>query len=150
MDMSSGSSTSSSSDSSMSMSSVFQISYSTPLYSASWKPTSTGSYAGTCIYLIILASIFRVLIAGKHILEHRWLDTELDRRYVSVRGKPTESETISSDSGAKTGTLITERGVEEHVRVIRRKRHGGAAWRFSVDLPRAAYVTLMVGAGYLL
>lgn len=143
-------STSSSSASSMSMMSIFQISSSTPLYSTSWTPTGTGSYAGTCIFLIVLATIFRGLMAGKHILEHHWLDTELKRRYVSVRGKPTESESISTDSEAKTGTLITERGVEEHVRVVRRTRHGGAAWRFSVDLPRAAYVTVMAGVGYLL
>lgn len=132
------------------MISVFQISSSTPLYSSAWTPASTSSYAGTCIFLIVLAALFRGLIAGKHILEHRWLDTELDRRYVSVRGKPTESERISTDGDAKTATLVSERGVEEHVRVVRRKRLGGAAWRFSVDLPRAGYVTAMAGVGYLL
>ena len=138
------------SDSSMSMMSIFQISSSTPLYSTSWTPTGTGSYAGTCIFLIVLATIFRGLMAGKHILEHHWLDTELNRRYATVRGKPTVSESISTDSDAKTGTLITERGVEEDVRVVRRTRRGEAAWRFSVDLPRAAYVTVMAGVGYLL
>lgn len=138
------------SSSSMSMMSVFQISSSTPLYSTNWTPIGTGSYAGTCIFLIVLATIFRGLMAGKQILEHRWLDTELNRRYVSVRGKPTESEKISTDSAAKTGTLITEQGVEEHVRVVKRSRRSGAAWRFSVDLPRAAYVTVMAGVGYLL
>ena len=132
------------------MMSVFQISSSTPLYSTTWTPASTGSYVGTCIFLIVLAALFRGLIAGKHILEHRWLDMELDRRYVSVRGKPTESERISTDSDTKTATLVSERGVEEHVRVVRRKRHGRAAWRFSVDLPRAGYVTVMAGVGYLL
>ena len=132
------------------MMSVFQISSSTPLYSTAWTPASTGSYAGTCIFLIVLAALFRGLIAGKHILENRWLDMELDRRYVSVRGKPTESERISTDSEMKTATLVSERGVEEHVRVVRRRRRGGAAWRFSVDFPRAGYVTVMAGVGYLL
>ena len=140
----------SSSSSSTSMMSVFYSSSSTPLYSTAWTPSSTGSYAGTCLFLILLGAIFRGLIAGKHFLENRWLDRELNRRYVSVRGKPTESERISTDNDAKTGTLITERGVEEHVRVVRRKRRGGVPWRFSVDLPRAAYVTVMAGAGYLL
>ena len=134
----------------MTMQSVFQFSTSTPLYSTAWTPASTGAYAGTCIFLILFAVFFRGLLAGKQLLEQHWLDVELDRRYVSIRGKPTESERISSDSDAKTGTLITERGVEEHVRVVRRKRAGGAAWRFSVDLPRAAYVTVLVGVGYLL
>lgn len=131
-------------------SALFQISTSTPLYSTAWTPASTSSYAGTCLFLIIFAALFRGLLAGKHILEHRWLDTELNRRYVSVRGKPTESERIDRDSDAKTGTLITQRGVEEHVKVVRRKRRGVAPWRFTVDLPRAAYVTVMVGMGYLL
>ena len=143
MDMSSGSSMSSSM-------SVFQVSTSTPLYSTGWTPNSTGSYAGTCMFLIILAALFRGLIAGKHILEHRWLDTELDRRYVSIRGKPTESERVNEDTDSKTGLLISERGVEEHVKVVRRKRRGAAPWRFSVDLPRAAYVTVTAGMGYLL
>lgn len=137
-------------DHSSSHSSIFLSSTSTPLYSIAWTPASTGSYAGTCLFLIILAVLFRGLQAGKNILEHRWLDTELNRRYISVRGKPTESERIDSDSNAKTGTLVTERGIEEHVKVVRRKRHGVGPWRFSVDLPRAAYVTVMVGVAYLL
>ena len=132
------------------MNNVFTVSTSTSLYSTSWTPASTGSYAGTCIFLIVLASISRCLVAGKHLLEHRWLDNELDRRYVSVRGTPTEAERIDSEPKAKTGTLITERGVEEHVRVVRRKRRGVAPWRFSVDLPRAAYVMVLIGAQYLL
>lgn len=129
---------------------VFVTSTSTPLYSMSWKPTNTGAYAGTCIFLILLAVIFRGLFAGKHLLEHYWLDKELSRRYISVRGISTEAERISTDETGKTGTLVTERGVEEHVRVVRRQRKGVAPWRFSVDLPRAAYVTVMSGVGYLL
>ena len=132
------------------MMNVFTVTSSTPLYSTSWTPATTGSYAGTCIFLIVLASISRCLAAGKHILEHRWLDNELDRRYVGVRGTPTEAERINSDSQSKTGTLVTERGVEEHVRVVRRKRRGVAPWRFSVDLPRAAYLMVLSGVQYLL
>lgn len=111
---------------------------------------STSAYAGTCIFLIVLAALFRGLIAGKHLLEHYWLDNELSRRYISVRGIPSEAERISADDAGKTGTLVTERGVEEHVRVVRRRRKGVAPWRLSVDLPRAAYVTVMGGVGYLL
>ncbi|KAL8823746.1 MAG: hypothetical protein Q9191_005585 [Dirinaria sp. TL-2023a] len=154
MDMSSMSSTDSQSTSNTTMSSmmsnVFTTITSTPLYSTAWTPATTGSYAGTCIFLIVLATISRCLAAGKHLLEHRWLDNELNRRYVSVRGTPTEVERINSDSRAKTGTLITERGVEEHVRVVRRKRKGVVPWRFSVDLPRAAYVMVLSGVQYLL
>ncbi|KAL8697302.1 MAG: hypothetical protein Q9201_007192 [Fulgogasparrea decipioides] len=144
---------SSHSSSGMSMSSMsmgFFISTSTTLFSSAWTPGSTGAYAGTCIFLIMLAVLFRGLAAGKHILEHRWLDQELDRRYVVVRGTPTEAERISSDTDSKNATLVSERGVEEHVKVVRKTRRTITPWRFSVDLPRAAYATLMAGVGYLL
>ena len=37
----------------------------TPLYSKAWTPDSSGQYAGTCIFLIILPIIFRALIAAR-------------------------------------------------------------------------------------
>lgn len=132
------------------MISAFYSSTSTPLFFASWTPKSTGAYAGTCIFLIFLAALFRGLAAGKHVLEHRWLDHELNRRYVAVRGTPTEAERISLDSDSKAATLITERGVEEHVKVVRKTRRSITPWRLSVDLPRALYGTLMAAVGYLL
>lgn len=150
MHTSSGSSGGSDSMSMTTMEVVFFSSTSTPLYSSAWQPKSTGAYAGTCIFLIVLAVIFRSLLAGKHILEHRWMDKELNRRYVSVRGVPSEAERISADSDGKGATLISERGVEEHVRVVRRHKRSVTPWRFGVDLPRAAYVTVIAGVGYLL
>lgn len=154
--MHSHSSGSSSSSATMSMSSmsmmenVFFSSTTTALYSSAWEPKSTGAYAGTCIFLIVLAVIFRSLAAGKHILEHRWMDKELNRRYVSVRGVPTEAARINADSEGKNVTLISERGVEEQVRVVRRHKRSVTPWRCSIDLPRAVYVTVMSGVGYLL
>lgn len=133
-----------------SMNNVFYGSSSTPLYSMGWVPASTGSYAGTCIFLIILAIAFRCMFAGKHILEHRWMDKDLNRRYVAVRGVPKEVERIEADNDSKNGFLITERGVEEHVKVVKRHTRTVMPWRLSVDLPRAVYVTVMVGVGYLL
>ena len=35
----------------------------TPLFSMSWTPNTEGQYAGTCIFLIIFAAIFRGLLA---------------------------------------------------------------------------------------
>ena len=46
-----------------SMAMTFFTSTSTPLYSMSWMPNSTGQYAGTCIFLIAFAAIFRALLA---------------------------------------------------------------------------------------
>lgn len=129
---------------------VFFSSSRTPLYSSTWVPHSTGSYAGTCIFLIILSIAFRVISAGKHILEHRWLDQHLNRRYVAVQGIPTEEERINADKEGQNMILRSERGVEERVRVVRNHVRTVTPWRLSVDFPRAAYVTVMAGIGYLL
>ena len=129
---------------------IFFTSTSTPLYSRTWTPRSAGSYAGTCVFLIILATVFRSLFAIKLLLEQRWLDRDLNRRYVVVNGRAREAERIAESTVAKSGTLITERGVEEHVKVVRRHVRPVIPWRFSVDLPRAALVTIMAAVGYLL
>lgn len=129
---------------------VFFGSNRTPLYSSAWTPSSTGSYAGTCIFLVILAVIFRSLIAGKHILEQRWSDQHLNRRYVTVQGTPTEEERIYADKEGKSMVLRSERGVEERVRVVRNHVRTVTPWRLGVDVPRAGYVTIMTGVGYLL
>ncbi|OAK94795.1 hypothetical protein IQ06DRAFT_233481 [Phaeosphaeriaceae sp. SRC1lsM3a] len=47
------------------MAMTFFTSTTTPLYSTSWMPTSTGQYAGTCVFLITLAAIFRALVAAR-------------------------------------------------------------------------------------
>ncbi|KAL8669142.1 MAG: hypothetical protein Q9168_006255 [Polycauliona sp. 1 TL-2023] len=129
---------------------IFFDSHSTPFLSENWTPSSQGAYAGTCIFLIVLGGIFRGLMAGKHLMEHRWHDTESKRRYIAIRGKPTEAERIDSDPDSKNAVLISERGVEEPVKVVKRARRPVTPWRFSVDLPRAVYTLLMAGVGYLL
>lgn len=129
---------------------TFFSSFTTSLFSTNWTPGGTGAYAGSCIFLILLAALFRVLAAGKHFLEHRWLDQSLHRRYVTVRGMPTEGERITSDVDSKDAVLISERGAEERVKVVRKAHRPVTPWRFSVDLPRAAYATLMAAVGYLL
>ena len=115
-----------------------------------WTPTTAGGYAGTCIFLIILGSIFRSLFAAKAILEQRWLAQARNRRYVLVKGKSTEAGRIDSDPDAKTASLITARGVEESVKVVRTNARGAAPFRLSVDVPRAALVMVIAGVGYLL
>ncbi|KAF1922873.1 uncharacterized protein M421DRAFT_426492 [Didymella exigua CBS 183.55] len=64
--MAMSSSTSTSSSMAMdaeSMAMVFYVSSSTPLWSASFTPHSTGEYAGICIFLIALGTMFRLLLA---------------------------------------------------------------------------------------
>ncbi len=133
----------------MMMMSVFQTDQATPLYSTAWTPGSTGAYAGTCIFLILLACLFRALLAFKAWQENRWLDAELNRRYVVVQGRPTLGETVSHDSLAKRMTL-TENGVEEDVLVLKKKHTHLRPWRLSVDPIRALLDTVIAGVGYLL
>lgn len=42
---------------------TFFTSTTTPLYSKDWTPNGEGQYAGTCIFLIILAFLFRGILA---------------------------------------------------------------------------------------
>ena len=152
MDMPGGSS-SNPSVAQMTMQSVFQTIPSTPLYSLSWTPHSTGQYAGTCIFLILLACSLRGLLAFKTYLEHVWLDRELNRRYVVVNGggKLPLAQRVSQDSDAKqVKVVLSENGVEEDVVVVGRRRPVVRPWRVSVDLPRAGVDVVIAGVGYLL
>lgn len=94
--------------------------------------------------------IFRLLIAGKTLLERRWLDKTLERRYIRVEGLPTEADKIDADRESEFSTLLSPRGQEERVRVVTNKARPVMPWRLSVDLPRAAYTTVVAGVGYLL
>ena len=136
---------------------TFFASTNTPLYSLGWTPTSEGSYAGTCIFLIILAVLFRVLLAGKAWKEERWLDEELKRRYVAVEGRGSLAMRIrgqdgnrSAEEGDAKSMVISENGLEEDVVVVRKKGPITRPWRWSVDLMRASMDTCIAGVGYLL
>jgi hypothetical protein len=80
---------------------------------------SISAYAGTCIFLITLAVIFCALIAIKSVLEKRWIDAKLNRRYVVVIRKLNEKERIRSDSESNRA-LLTENGAEEDVVAYKR------------------------------
>jgi hypothetical protein len=128
---------------------TFFASYMTPIYSARWTPTTVGQYAGTCIFLIILAMIFRGLLAVKAWKETAWLDAEFNRRYVIVAGKLSKSERISSDLDAKR-MILTENGVEEDVMVVKKRSMGIQPWRITTDPVRACLDTIIASVGYLL
>jgi hypothetical protein len=127
----------------------FQTDNATPLFAAAWTPSNAGTYAATCIFLIVLACIGRGLLALRSILEARWLDRDAARRYVATAGKTPMSERISQDRDAKSMTL-SENGVEESVFVVERKRGIVRPWRFSVDPIRALLDTVLAAVGYLL
>lgn len=141
-------------DSSMSMSMVFTTDHSTPLYSSQWTPTTTGAYAGTCIFILILGVISRLLLAYRHLLEAKWHDKAVRRRYVMVAGETTAERSNRADPSAEKSeeATLTTRGMDESVRVVRtpRSKVQGTPWRLSTDLPRACIFTIQAGVGYLL
>lgn len=153
MDMGSSSSSSGSSSDhsmgSMMMAMVFQTQTATPLYSDAWTPRSTGAYAGTCIFLIVLSVVARLLVALRTTQEARWLDRDMQRRYVAAAGRVPMSEAVAHDPDAKR-MVLSVNGVEEDVVVVARKTHVTRPWRFSVDPVRAVLDTTIVGVGYLL
>lgn len=138
-----------SSSSSSMMSMLFMNAADTPIYTSSFSPSTTGQYAGICIFLIILAALFRGLFAAKQFLEDRWTAQALQRRYIVVADKQPAAERIEGDEASRTGVL-TANGVEERVTIAHRQVGGTQPWRFGVDLPRAGIVTVIVGVGYML
>ena len=138
------------SSSSMSMTMTFQNTHDTPLFSKLWTPSSDGSYAGTCIFLIILAVIDRLLFAFRAMMERRWLSAYVNRRYITIAGKTPEAARIERDPDSKDASLVTAQGVEESVKVVQRTTPVIMPWRFSVDLPRALIFLCITGVSYLL
>jgi hypothetical protein len=139
---------------SMGMVMSFTTSTTTPLFSTSWNPSSAGAYAGTCIFLAVLAVVFRAILAAKAVLEARWMDREMARRYVVVAGKPALAQRLSADDSEKRAAvmMLSENGVEENVVVVQRRDGGVLArpWRLSVDPVRALLDVVVAGVGYLL
>ena len=134
---------------SMGMSMFFFTATNTPLYSAAWTPTSAGAYAGTCIFLIILAIVLRALFTAKTYLEYRALESAMKRRYVVSADQQSVTDKAFNDASSTTGVLTTN-GLQENVRVVEAPARHVQPFRFSVDLPRAAIMTVAAGVGYLL
>lgn len=154
MDMSSSSSASMpmSSSTMMSMSTmqiVFYTSTSTPLYSTSWTPSNTRQYAGTCIFLIILATIFRALFALRAVLERKWQLMESRRRYVIAGAEERKKESTPSEDETKM-SVSSKNSAEGNVMVLKRKGSGVRPWRTTQDVPRACLDVVIAGVGYLL
>ncbi|EMC95525.1 hypothetical protein BAUCODRAFT_71120 [Baudoinia panamericana UAMH 10762] len=103
---------------------VFFSSSSTPLYSERWTPKTTGQYAGTCIFLIILATIFRALLA--------------------VRGN---IDTLMARWHHRHHTSLPQSDVAE---AAKHRALDRAPWRVNDALLLATLDTLLTGVGYLL
>ncbi|KAK9238641.1 Ctr copper transporter family-domain-containing protein [Lipomyces kononenkoae] len=144
MAMSTSTASSMSSDPSMSMSSMsFHNSVSDFLFANAWTPSTRGQYAGTCIFLIVLAVIYRLI----HVLKHR-----MERYYNALARQYARSISISTASlqTDKDGTF--EKSVAEaNVKPDRPLQFRNIRpWRLSTDFPLALVQFFLSGVGYLL
>jgi len=133
--------TTSSGSTAMVMDMVFFNAKDTPLYSNAWTPTTNTAYAFTCIFCVIFSIILRCLIAAKSMWEVRCKQAEAQRPFVVTaqtyrdeESKLGASETVNSSASSAVGGSTG----------------WNRPWRLSVDLPRAAFTTVIVGVGYLL
>lgn len=129
------------------MAMVFFTSTTTPLYSPAWTPSTTGQYAGTCLFLIILSTVFRALLALKH-----WAEAALWSVPPARRGS---ALLAASDAGVGEGDeekfAAAKGGADASSRAVAQRSRGYArAWRINVDGSRALLDVVIVGASYLL
>ncbi|KAK9327241.1 Ctr copper transporter family-domain-containing protein [Lipomyces starkeyi] len=130
--------------SSTSMSSMsFHTSKSDFLFATGWTPSSTGQYAGICIFLIVLAVIYRFM----HVLKHR---TE---RYFSARTRinmgniaTTHHPHTDTDAGSLEKYAAEATIQAEHPLQFRNVR----PWRVSVDVPLSLIQLVLSTVSYLL
>ncbi|KAH8897422.1 hypothetical protein GQ53DRAFT_508738 [Thozetella sp. PMI_491] len=111
---------------------VFFQSVSTPLFSMDWTPSGTGPYAGTCIFLIVLATLHCILQAVRNVLARSvWLPLG----------------TAGDDSkGLEGDATIADRSVTG---ALSRSLHSHP-FRISIETSRALFEVFSSGIGYLL
>lgn len=121
------------------MAMTFFTSSTTPLFSDDWTPSNLGQYAGTCIFLIILASILRFLLALRPLLEVRfWRKTAAATAVIKEEEQDGEDRLLNARPGQALTALRRDVG----------RRWSG--WRVDTAAWRATYELLIAAAGYLL
>lgn len=151
MDMSHGGS----SDGMSMMPMTFFTSNATPLYSLAWTPYSDGSYAGTCIFLVVLALLLRCLMALKSILEmYVWQSAfaaaAAGGSWHGLPGESNQHHHQGAGGDEAKGMQVGEGVAEARGGLLRRVRLGTPPWRLKVDGVRAVLDVIVVGVGYLL
>ncbi|KAI1774853.1 hypothetical protein F4818DRAFT_416957 [Hypoxylon cercidicola] len=119
--------------SSADMAMVFFQSVTTPLYSSSWTPQGEGSYAGTCIFLIVLALVHRILVALRSVV----FDSTSTRRHTKI---------ISSDSDDYPGSTSELESAGLRIR----SEWNSHPFRMVTEMARALLEVVIGGIGYLL
>ncbi|KAI1089571.1 Ctr copper transporter family-domain-containing protein [Rostrohypoxylon terebratum] len=126
-------------DSQMSpMSMTFFVSSTTSLFFKAWTPTTSAEYAGTCIFLIVLAVVMRFMLALKPIFEKSIWNTA-----VGPGGELVPDE----EAGFHKEEMPTQSPLMRAYGDIRKR---WAARRFSTSLGRASFELSLAIVGYLL
>lgn len=120
-----------------SMAMVFFQSATTPLYSSAWTPSSFGPYAGTCLFLVFLAVVHRVLIALRNVLFHA---------APSLRGKPLSSHHADLESSLYQDEKETLTSTWRRIRRVFRAQ----PISLGTETARASIEVVIGGVGYLL
>ncbi|XDG09661.1 hypothetical protein ABKA04_009276 [Annulohypoxylon sp. FPYF3050] len=123
-------------DSPMSM--TFFVSSTTSLFSKAWTPTTSAEYAGTCIFLIVLAVVMRFMLALKPVLEKSIWNSA-----VGPGGELIPDE----EAGFQKENMPTQSPL---MRVYGDIRKRWAVWRFNTSLGRACFELSLASVGYLL
>lgn len=119
------------------MAMVFFQSATSPLFAKAWTPAGPGAYAGTCIFLIALAALHRVLVAARNVVfetappGHQKLDLT-DEEEAAYRAR-------YGGGGGAEGVLA---------RVRRALRDN--PFRMATETARAFSEVVIGGVGYLL
>ena len=157
---------------------TFFNSQTTSLYSSAWTPHSTGQYAGTCIFLIVFAAVFRALLAFRVRCQRKWWRMEQERKYViakpggvvrettttppiatldvDVKDKESGRKMLDSSSGDSSSSSSGKSSLDSVVdpkskaHYTTTMRDGVRPWRVTQDLPLAGIDTVIAGVGYLL
>jgi hypothetical protein len=118
------------------MAMVFFQNMVTPLYSLAWTPNSSHAYAGTCIFLLLLAVIHRALIT---------------LRSVAFDGNPNliAQAHVAADKESLVPERIRPPQVGNLGQLLRAKR-ARHPFLVSVELGRSLLEVFIGGVGYLL
>lgn len=127
------------------MAKVFFQSATTPLLFDFWKPRNAGEYAGTCIFVVVLATVTRLLFAIRSTPEHT--DSERPRRHQGHRYQlqPRQApEQVQEENGDETASSMKENYWDW------KNDSRLASRRILSRLACAASETVLAGLGYLM
>ncbi|KIN00004.1 hypothetical protein OIDMADRAFT_126242, partial [Oidiodendron maius Zn] len=113
-----------------------------------WIPVSEGNYSGTCIFLVVLAFIFRALVSLRSVLKRRGLEAGLRSGCTIISERPSEKGTNSDLQSAKSP--LKENVEDENVIVVCWPVKVVRPWRFTTGGARAVVDVMTVGVVYLL